>query len=157
MTRWVQDFSWADFSDSSPEHVPERSLWAAVIIHAESDIRIGDQEAIDEVFEWLDDPDFVRVCDLAGVPPDAVRRYFKSLQLKRQAQGKMTVTGKKNTQGRKPGEPRGVMPRHLYANRVHGVCIDCQKEFAPRRTDTVFCSQKCRTLAYRKRKKLESA
>jgi hypothetical protein len=70
--------------------VHERRLWCAVIWQWSQDIRLCIQhqryDLLRRLLKWLSGQDFEKVCELAGVSPDAVR-YETSRLLKRHGIG----------------------------------------------------------------------
>ena len=54
------------------ERTPCERLWRAVLAQALTDLNKRDPKAID----WYLSKDFAVVCNLAGVEPDTVRRYY---------------------------------------------------------------------------------
>lgn len=54
----------------------ERQIWCAVISQAASDMRAG-KDLRRAVIRWMTTPDFVTVCEYAGLEPAVVANYLK--------------------------------------------------------------------------------
>ncbi len=71
--------------------IPERQLWAAVLIQAINDaMRVDayspeDRRAKDDAISWLNKGgrDFITVCTLAGMEPEAVADAWRSGRMER--------------------------------------------------------------------------
>lgn len=54
----------------------ERQIWASVIAQAASDMRAG-KDLQRAVIRWMMTPDFVTVCEYAGLEPAVAANYLK--------------------------------------------------------------------------------